>query len=686
MADEHDHRYHNLDLVFDREDDRFLVRVLSSPAGQASEPFELPFSADQVENFTLKVAGGQRGLRSFGPGSDRLARDFGGRLHEAVFTGEVATCLRRSLDAASRDDVGLRIRLRLSDAPELTNIPWEYLYNQSSGKFLGVSARTPLVRYADLDEPTDVLTVHPPLRILVMTSAPRGTESLDVERELALLQRATRKLVAAGQVELRRLGSGTLRSLQGELRRGHYHALHYIGHGVFDDVNDQGLLALEDANGQLDAVSGQKLGQVLTDHRSLRMVVLNACEGGRASIDRPLGGVAQALVRQGVQAVVAMQFVISDGAAVTFSSELYAAIGDGLPIDAAVSEARKAVYIESNGVEWGTPALHLRADDGRIFTMEGEATARPLGAALPMVVPAGEHDPPGNDDEPERRDSPARHDRPVEDDGPIANRPVRDDEPGEHQPVAVPPTALPSDPPQRQPRPLTRFEQRSPSAGGWKLLVAVLVIALAGSLIALNAETIAAWLGGGTASETEPTPRETGGSPTASDDVEASDPEVPTDGQVEEPAPVPISAAAPTEGQSDPYSVDWEGESFDFAVAFGTLALSGGRVGLVIDRYTATIDGTTFEVGDFDREPRLAFFPPGAVENQNPTRRTMVLSPDVQVLRLGNVDEGCGGSNPEPEWSSASRDLLADPPGGWFVSIVYDEDGSITRVRFTRGC
>src|SRR5436305_2090956 len=36
-------------------------------------------------------------------------------------------CLRSSLDEDERQGMGLRIRLRLDAAPELANLPWEYL-------------------------------------------------------------------------------------------------------------------------------------------------------------------------------------------------------------------------------------------------------------------------------------------------------------------------------------------------------------------------------------------------------------------------------------------------------------------------------------------------------------------------------------------------------------------------------
>ena len=67
----------------------------------------------------------------------------------------------------------------------------------------------------------------------------------------------------------------------------------------------------------------------------LRLVVLNSCEGARTTLTDPYAGVATTLVQLGVPAVVAMQFEISDRAAIVFAEELYTnLIGRRDPIDA----------------------------------------------------------------------------------------------------------------------------------------------------------------------------------------------------------------------------------------------------------------------------------------------------------------------------------------------------------------
>ena len=65
-----------------------------------------------------------------------------------------------------------------------------------------------------------------------------------------------------------------------------------------------------------------------------------------------------------------MQFEVTDKTAVVLAREFYAALADGYPVDAALGEARKAIYAQGNEVEWGTPVLYMRAPDGRIFDIK----------------------------------------------------------------------------------------------------------------------------------------------------------------------------------------------------------------------------------------------------------------------------------------------------------------------------
>ena len=79
-----------------------------------------------------------------------------------------------------------------------------------------------------------------------------------------------------------------------------------------------------------DPVSGETLVTLLKDLTSLRLVFLNACETARAAREDgldPFAGVATALVRAGLPAVVAMQRPISDAASIAFSRAVHLRLG-----------------------------------------------------------------------------------------------------------------------------------------------------------------------------------------------------------------------------------------------------------------------------------------------------------------------------------------------------------------------
>ena len=165
-------------------------------------------------------------------------------------------------------------------------------------------------------------------------------------------------------------------ALRRRLRQEEFHVFHFVGHGFYKPDWGDGVLVMEDRNGRSHEVPGEELGGLLHEYDLTRLAVLNACEGARGGVSDPFAGVAQSLIQQGLPAVVAMQFEITDDAAIIFAHELYAAIADGYPLEAALAEARGAIRDEGNLTEWGTPVLYSRAPDGRLFDLTGQDQIR----------------------------------------------------------------------------------------------------------------------------------------------------------------------------------------------------------------------------------------------------------------------------------------------------------------------
>jgi outer membrane protein assembly factor BamD (BamD/ComL family) len=381
-------KYLDFDLSIEPSGDGFTARVLGSPSGEATADFSTPFSDLEIENFLLRVGRTRGTVRRIESPEMASAKLFGGRLFNSVFAGDVRGCLRSSIDEASRQGVGLRVRLHLGKAPALADLPWEFLYNASMNRFLGLSVETPVVRFLELPERIRPLAVTPPLRVLMMISSPTDYPQLDVTRESAKMAEALADLEQRGLVTVERQEVATLAELQRRLRQGQYHIFHFIGHGGFDDQAQDGVLILEDAEERGRRVSAQFLGTLLHDHRPLRLAVLNACEGARASRSDPFAGTAQSLVQQGIPAVIAMQFEVTDEAAICFTREFYSAVAGGYPVDAALAEARKAIFAEVSEIEWGTPVLYMRAPDGLIFELQQVSDAERRQLQIASLVTA----------------------------------------------------------------------------------------------------------------------------------------------------------------------------------------------------------------------------------------------------------------------------------------------------------
>jgi hypothetical protein len=348
------------------------------PSGNASGQFVPPYSPGELDDLLREISDQVVRARSRKMETPDTAsvRHFGAVLFDALIDNEIRDLYYRSLQAAEDQRKGLRITLSLKDAPELMLVPWEYLYDEPS--FLATSDFTPIVRYLDLTRTREPIEVERPLRILGMVSSPSGVAELDVEREIENIDRALARLTAEGAVDVTWLDNATLDELQRCLRGGPYHVFHYIGHGEYDEDQEESVLLFEDERGRPDSVSGENLGATLANHPTLRLAALNSCEGGRTADDDPFAGVATGLLERQIPAVIAMQFEITDRMASVFSQWLYESLAAGFPVDRALSQARLAIFNRRRGVEWGTPVLFMRVQDGRIFEVpEAPALAPP---------------------------------------------------------------------------------------------------------------------------------------------------------------------------------------------------------------------------------------------------------------------------------------------------------------------
>ncbi|GAA2149109.1 CHAT domain-containing protein [Humibacillus xanthopallidus] len=327
---------------------------------------------------------GERRLKADAP-SPPSPKEFGADLFRALFNDKALAILRTSQYVAAKRQRGLRLRIRFADATALANLPWELLYDPERHWYPCQLSRFPTLRFVDLPEPVLPLRVTGPLRMLVVISSPSDLPALEVEREWTLLRDELDPLVQSGRLELELLPVASLEDVRETLMHRDFHIFHYIGHGGSDEDTGEGHLAFTGPDGRQRRVTGSQLG-VMLSNSPIRLAVLNSCEGGHVSDVDPYASTAIALVEQGIPAVVAMQFQITDAAATAFSRTLYDSVTAGRPVDLAVTLARQAVLAASEG-EWATPVLYLRAVDGVLFDLEARPEAPPEpGATVPAAA------------------------------------------------------------------------------------------------------------------------------------------------------------------------------------------------------------------------------------------------------------------------------------------------------------
>ncbi|MDF2561552.1 MAG: hypothetical protein K0R99_2998 [Microbacterium sp.] len=376
----------------------YVVQVVHSGGAEASASFTLDSDRLLGERRNLQSALLLSSVRSRGAavsGNERVVRTVGQELFDAVFSPTpIAKLYAASRALANAAEEGLRIVLRTqSSSPELAALPWETMYDSEAEVY--VCRREPLVRNVPVATTPTPLRVAGAVRILGIVSAPLGLAGLDVAKEKANLTSALSVPEKRGLVELHWAPDATWSTLHDMLLGEEWHVIHFIGHGDFDFDREEGILALVGEDGRANRVESSRFVDLLRQARPMpRLVVLNSCSGATSSSENLFSGTAAVLVRGGVSAVAAMQFEITDDAAVQFCRGFYGAIAHGRGVDDAVGSGRVAILgSSSQTLEWITPVLYLRGQDAHLFAVEragGAGAAPPTRSTEERVAQARE--------------------------------------------------------------------------------------------------------------------------------------------------------------------------------------------------------------------------------------------------------------------------------------------------------
>lgn len=355
----------------------FKVRVLQSPAGEmaAAEAVEVEYDDKGLQSSLGKLDRREldaAGLIAVGRTLAALLLPIAAKDNAA----SVRELFARSLLKVGLDD-GLRLRLRLPN--DLAVIPWEYAYVERAGGegingFLALDPRIAIVRHEVLASASAKPLLTGDIKIITALAGAEGLPALNLDDEMKLLEEALSGLEG---IQLQFCQHATLKELQPLLPGAG--VFHFAGHGDFTremgaragTYTGVGSLAFED-----ERINAEQMGINLRGN-GVRLAVLAGCHTGRRDGISVWSGIAPALVKAEIPAVVANQYAILDKCAIAFSHQFYQALAGGLPIERAVSAGRIAAYnTDKGGRDWGVPVLYLRAADGQLFAGASDPQVR----------------------------------------------------------------------------------------------------------------------------------------------------------------------------------------------------------------------------------------------------------------------------------------------------------------------
>ncbi|HEX9370377.1 MAG TPA: CHAT domain-containing protein, partial [Roseiflexaceae bacterium] len=276
--------------------------------------------------------------------------------------GAQALGTARDHATASGQDLALALRFP-PGAVEIAALPWELLWDDGPTPLLLSRGRLAgCARHLDLAEALPPPRGRAgPLRILAIAPQAGIPEEVRAE-ERAARHAAWQPLLERGQVVIDEVRPATRRALVDAIQAGPPpDIVHYYGHGRY--AGGAGALLLDSPEADWSWTSASALVTLLG---GVRLIALYACQGAMVD-DSPLGllsGVAPALSAAGAPLVIGMQLTTRIAAGTRASGVIYRAIVAGQSVQAAVGQARQALYVEEDDrTSWYVPALYIRSRD-----------------------------------------------------------------------------------------------------------------------------------------------------------------------------------------------------------------------------------------------------------------------------------------------------------------------------------
>ena len=347
----------------------------STPAGAMRQPIPVKVGVFSPDDYRIAI-------------DAPLARaaEVGRQLARVLLPPDVWRLLAESLAAiAGRRDLGLRIRLCLDD--DLIDLPWEFLYRPdvdapaAQSGFLLMDGRISLTREPPSIVGAPASSDRPQRGLFVGTIFDDGSDGWSVRVEHESLTRALGRVQNLLVFDFAQADDSA--AVDRALSVG-CDVFHYAGHT--DVSNGRGTLtqrvnsarlstqldeadlrtnlmeSLEDVAQPASWTASEVLAARLT-RAGTRLAVFNACNSGLWPFVRPL-------MRAGVPAVVGVQGLISNIAALNFAEMLYKSLAVGLSLDEALTYARLYVIEperSSYPCDWGRFMAYMPVESAVLF-------------------------------------------------------------------------------------------------------------------------------------------------------------------------------------------------------------------------------------------------------------------------------------------------------------------------------
>jgi hypothetical protein len=303
--------------------------------------------------------------------------ELGYNLYNALFQGSLRDSWMMAQAIAQHQRQVLRLRLGLKGS-RLPRLPWEVLHAGdrplATGTDVAFSRYQPSTR---LWSPRQAFSLPPnqPLKILMVISSPSDQETLELAQEANHLKEELRNRTSYGTpaIQLNILRQPGREQLTQALEQGQYQVFHYAGHSNLSESGGDVYL-VSNKTGLTETLNGDDLAGLLVNN-GVQLAVFNSCRGAYTATsgavengkDRNL---AEALVKRGIPAVLAMAEKIPDDVALTLTRLFYRNLNQGYPIDLSLSRARQGLISAygSNQLYWALPVLYLHPEFNGFLT------------------------------------------------------------------------------------------------------------------------------------------------------------------------------------------------------------------------------------------------------------------------------------------------------------------------------